>query len=51
MGAVVPDADVEDTCNGYIYKQNPERFVDRKKDFSISAAGKRWMYGYPIINR
>jgi len=31
IGAVVPDADVSDTCNAWIYKQNPERFDDQKK--------------------
>jgi eukaryotic-like serine/threonine-protein kinase len=31
MGAVVPNSDVTDTCNGYIYRQNPERFDDDKK--------------------
>lgn len=31
MGAVVTDPDVKDTCNGYIYKQNPERFDEEKR--------------------
>ncbi|HUR66408.1 MAG TPA: PASTA domain-containing protein [Chitinophagaceae bacterium] len=31
IGAVVPDVNVEDTCNAYIYKQNPERFDDEKR--------------------
>lgn len=31
IGAVVTDVNVEDTCNAYIYKQNPERFDDEKK--------------------
>jgi beta-lactam-binding protein with PASTA domain len=31
MGAVVLNSDVSDTCNGYIYKQNPERFDEDKK--------------------
>ena len=44
IGAIIADADVTDTCNAYIYKQNPERFDDEKK-FSISVPAKRWMYG------
>ena len=31
IGAIVPDANLEDTCNGYIYRQNPERFDDDKR--------------------
>lgn len=31
IGAIVPDANVSDTCNAWIYKQNPERFDDQKK--------------------
>ena len=31
IGAVVGDADVEDTCSAYIYRQNPERFDEEKK--------------------
>jgi len=31
MGAVVCNPDVTDTCSGFIYKQNPERFDDDKK--------------------
>jgi len=31
IGAIVTDANVEDTCNAYIYKQNPERFDDEKR--------------------
>jgi eukaryotic-like serine/threonine-protein kinase len=31
IGAVVTNSDVEDTCNAYIFKQNPERFDDDKK--------------------
>jgi beta-lactam-binding protein with PASTA domain len=31
IGAIIPDADVKDTCSAWIYKQNPERFDDEKK--------------------
>ncbi|HWR32001.1 MAG TPA: PASTA domain-containing protein [Chitinophagaceae bacterium] len=31
IGAIMADADVKDTCNAWIYKQNPERFGDEKK--------------------
>jgi eukaryotic-like serine/threonine-protein kinase len=31
IGAIVSDANVSDTCNAWIYKQNPERFDDEKK--------------------
>ena len=31
IGAIVPDANVTDTCNAWIYKQNPERFDDDKR--------------------
>ncbi|HEV7782469.1 MAG TPA: PASTA domain-containing protein [Chitinophagaceae bacterium] len=31
IGAIVLDANVTDTCNAWIYKQNPERFDDEKK--------------------
>lgn len=31
IGAVVPDADVKDTCSGFIYKQNPVRFDEEKR--------------------
>ena len=30
MGAVVGNTDVNDTCAGFIYKQNPERYDDEK---------------------
>lgn len=30
IGAVVGDADLNDTCSAYIYKQNPQRFDDQK---------------------
>ena len=31
IGAIVTDANVSDTCNAWIYKQNPERFDDEKR--------------------
>jgi eukaryotic-like serine/threonine-protein kinase len=31
IGAIVADAEVKDTCNAWIYKQNPERFNDEKQ--------------------
>ncbi|MBC7946496.1 MAG: PASTA domain-containing protein [Chitinophagaceae bacterium] len=31
LGSVVPQSDVTDTCNAFIYKQNPERFNEEKK--------------------
>lgn len=31
IGAVVPNPDVTDTCNAWIFKQNPERFDDEKR--------------------
>ena len=31
IGAIVTDANVADTCNAWIYKQNPERFDDGKR--------------------
>jgi beta-lactam-binding protein with PASTA domain len=31
IGAIVMDADVTDTCNAWIYKQNPERFNEEKQ--------------------
>lgn len=31
IGAVVPNADVTDTCGAWIFKQNPERFDDEKR--------------------
>lgn len=31
IGAIVPDPNVEDTCNSFIYRQNPERFdIDKR---------------------
>ncbi len=30
IGAIVAETDVEDTCQAYIYKQNPERFDDER---------------------
>ncbi|MBL7732765.1 MAG: PASTA domain-containing protein [Chitinophagaceae bacterium] len=35
IGAVVPDADVTDTCNAYIFWQNPERFDEEKRIMKI----------------
>jgi beta-lactam-binding protein with PASTA domain len=31
IGAIVPNADVTDTCSAWIYKQNPGRFDEEKK--------------------
>ena len=31
IGAIVTDANVTDTCNAWIYKQNPERFDEEKR--------------------
>ena len=31
IGAVVTDANVSDTCNAWIYKQNPQRLDDEKR--------------------
>ena len=31
IGAIVPDPNVEDTCNAYIYRQNPEKYDDAKR--------------------
>lgn len=31
IGAVVSDVNVDDTCNAYIFKQNPERFDEEKR--------------------
>lgn len=31
IGAVITDGNVSDTCNAWIYKQNPERLDDEKK--------------------
>jgi eukaryotic-like serine/threonine-protein kinase len=31
LGAVLPDPDVRDTANAFVYKQNPERFDEEKK--------------------
>ncbi len=31
IGAIVTDANVADTCNAWIYKQNPERFDEGKR--------------------
>ena len=31
LGAVLPDNDVRDTANAFVYKQNPERFDEEKK--------------------
>lgn len=31
IGAIVTDANVTDTCNAWIYKQNPERFTEDKR--------------------
>jgi beta-lactam-binding protein with PASTA domain len=31
MGSVLPNGDVTDTCNAYIYWQNPERYDEDKK--------------------
>lgn len=35
IGAIVTDANVSDTCNAWIYKQNPERFDDDKRILRI----------------
>jgi eukaryotic-like serine/threonine-protein kinase len=31
LGAVLPDADVRDTANAFVYKQNPERLDEEKR--------------------
>jgi len=31
IGAIVPDPNVEDTCNAYIYRQNPEKYDEDKR--------------------
>jgi beta-lactam-binding protein with PASTA domain len=31
IGAIIMDGDVADTCSGWIYRQNPERFDEEKK--------------------
>ena len=31
IGAIVTDADVKDTMDAFVYKQNPERFDDEKR--------------------
>jgi beta-lactam-binding protein with PASTA domain len=31
IGAIVTNVDVSDTCNAFIFRQNPERFDDEKK--------------------
>jgi eukaryotic-like serine/threonine-protein kinase len=35
IGAIIPDADITDTLNGWIYKQNPQRFDDEKRILHI----------------
>ncbi len=35
IGAIVPDGNVTDTLNAWIYKQNPERFDDQKRILRI----------------
>ena len=35
IGAIVPDPNVEDTCNAYIYRQNPERFDEDRRRLKI----------------
>lgn len=35
IGAIVPNANVSDTCNAYIYQQRPERFDDEKRILRI----------------
>lgn len=35
IGAIVPDANVEDTCSAWIYKQYPERFDEEKRILRI----------------
>ncbi len=35
IGAIVTDADVKDTLNAFVYKQNPERFDDEKRILRI----------------
>lgn len=35
IGAIVPDPNVQDTCNAYIYRQNPERYDDEKRILRI----------------
>lgn len=31
IGAIMADADISDTCNAWIYKQNPQRIDDEKR--------------------
>ena len=31
IGGILPDRDVKDTANAFVYKQNPEKFDDEKK--------------------
>lgn len=31
LGAVIPDSDVRDTANAFVYKQSPERYDEEKK--------------------
>lgn len=35
MGAIVTNTDVTDTCNAFIYRQNPERFDEEKRPLRI----------------
>ncbi len=35
IGSIVPDPNVEDTCSGYIYRQNPEKYDDEKRILKI----------------
>lgn len=35
IGSIVPDPNVEDTCSGYIYRQNPEKYDDERRILKI----------------
>lgn len=35
IGAIVPDPNVTDTCNAWIYRQNPERYDEDKRPLRI----------------
>ena len=44
IGAIIPDPNVDDTCNAYIYRQNPERFDDEKR----RSPGVQHSFYFPI---
>ena len=49
IGAVLPDVDVRDTANAYVYKQRPERYDDDKQPRYIQAGQLMDVWISPVM--